>query len=279
MEVQKRGKMNHKRLGSGGTDSAGKVSINASRVFEGLGMYYRPFGVSGLFALAGYRLFGWPEELVVQPPEITHPVRLRIRTSDVSVCEEILIRGQYAIELPFSPRIIVDAGANIGMASIYYTNKYPDARIIAIEPEASNFAMLVRNVKPYPEIFPLNAALWKNDGEIAVRSSHPISDKVGFVVHEGEGATVRALTVRTLMHEEQIHSIDILKMDIEGAEREVFESAEWIDAVRCLIIELHDRFRPGCRAAVESVTGDFLSWQTGETTIFVRKSSTTSSVT
>jgi FkbM family methyltransferase len=195
-----------------------------------------------------------------------------VRTSDISGYNEILLRGQYAIDVPFAPKVIVDAGANIGMASIYYAHRFPDARIIAVEPEASNFAVLGRNVGCYSNILPIKAALWNRDGEIAISPPGAAGDKVGFAVHGGEGVPVRALTMRTLMNDSQIGSIDILKVDIEGAEKEVFESCDWMDSVHCLVIELHDRLRPGCSAAVGSVTGDFVTLQRGETTIYLRKS-------
>jgi FkbM family methyltransferase len=249
------------------------------RVLECLRIYHRPLGIRGVGAICSYRLFGRPKEITVAPGSIRNPVYIRMRTTDVSVYQEVLICGQYALDLPFSPKIIVDAGANIGMASLYFANKYPDARIIAVEPEASNFAMLVRNAKPYPNILPIQAALWYRDGEIALKApdaaNNPYS-KVGFVICECDGIPVRALTMRTLMRETEIQSIDILKVDIEGAEKEVFESSDWMDGVRCLMIELHDRFKPGASIAVSSVTGDFFVSERGETSLYVRKSCVTS---
>jgi len=81
------------------------------------------------------------------------------------------------------------------MCSIYFTHRYPEAKIIAIEPEASNFAVLLKNVQPYPKIIPIHAALWNQDGEISVSEPDPstgVSGKWGFVTHEGPGVKVRA---------------------------------------------------------------------------------------
>jgi FkbM family methyltransferase len=245
------------------------------RVLEGLRIYHRPLGIRGVGAICSYRLFGWPKELAVAPAGIRNPVYIRMRTTDVSVYHEVLNCGQYAIDLPFSPKIIVDAGANIGMASLYFAAKYPQARIIAIEPEPSNFAMLAQNVGAYPNILPIHAALWNRDGEIGVNTpgsfENPLS-KVGFVVREGQGVPVRAITVRTLMREMGIQCIDILKVDIEGAEKEVFETCDWMDTINCLMIELHDRFRPGSSTAVDAVSKGFLLSKHGETTVYIRKS-------
>ena len=73
------------------------------------------------------------------------------------------------------------------------------------------------------------------------------------------------------MTETELESIDILKVDIEGAEKEVFETCDWIDAINCLMIETHDRFKPGSSAAVDAVTAEFFSSKHGETTVYVRK--------
>jgi FkbM family methyltransferase len=258
------------------------VSGRSANVLKALGralecfqMYLRPLGIPGVAAILSHRLCGRPKELAVRSADSGHTIHLRLRTSDVSCYEEVLLHRQYSFDLPFSPKIIVDAGANIGMASIYYANKYPDARVIALEPEASNFAVLVRNARPYPNVCCIRAALWNRDGQIAVSSpslAQGAPGNMGFIVHEGQGAPVRALTLQTLMRDTDIESIDILKVDIEGAEKEVFECCSWMQHVRSLAIELHDRFKSGCSATVNSVTGDFLATQRGETTFYVRKS-------
>jgi FkbM family methyltransferase len=247
-----------------------------ARVICGLRMYQRPLGIRGMLAYCSYRLFGTPERVVTMAPGSNKPVTLRMRTSDISMYEGILLRGQYSLPLPFVPETVVDLGANIGMASVYYANQYPNARIVAVEAEASNFEILTQNVRHYSNIFPIYAAIWNRNGKVGLtvpRGADGAIDKIVFAVHEGEGTPVRAITMRTLMNEACISSIDVLKVDIEGAEKEVFETApEWIHDVRCLAIELHDRFKPGCRLAVRAVTGDFQELQRGETTFYVRRS-------
>jgi len=242
-------------------------------LLEGLAAHYDLFGVRGVLAISSHRLTGHPREITAQPKGITNPIYIRLRTTDASVYRQVILHREYECELPFTPTTIVDAGANIGMVSIYYTHRYPEARVISVEAEASNFEMLCKNVAPYPNIVPVHAALWKSDGFVSV--SEPDSGigafgKWGFVTHEGNGNKVRAVTMRTLMREANIPCIDLLKIDIEGSEKEVFENCEWIDNVRALVIELHDRFRPGCSKAVNAVTSDFSKSERGETTFYVR---------
>jgi FkbM family methyltransferase len=243
-------------------------------VKEGLTWYYETFGLRGVLAVSAFRLFGQPKEIAAHPPCIRNPVQLRLKTSDESTYLQTLMWKQYAFDLPFYPATIVDAGANIGMASIYFAHKYPGAKIVAIEAEASNFDMLTRNTRPYPAIIPMHAALWNRDGEISVGEPDPATGANGhwaFVTRDGAGDKVRAVTMRTLMKEMQIETVDLIKIDIEGAEKEVFEESNWLKHVRCLMIELHDRYRPGCSEAVESAVQGFSKLERGETTFFLRK--------
>jgi FkbM family methyltransferase len=242
-------------------------------VRERLTNHYQNLGLAGVLATSANRLFGWPTEVTKRIRGIRDPLHIRLRTTDERTYAEILRGGQYDFQLPFSPRIIVDAGANIGMASIFFAHRYPEAKVIAVEAESSNFAVLAKNVRPYPAIIPIHAALWNRDGEISVSEPDPATGaygKWGFVTHEGAGVRVRAITLRTLMKEMRISTVDLLKIDIEGAEKEVFESCDWMENIGCLMVELHDRFKPGCSEALERVVQGFSTIQRGETTLYIR---------
>ncbi len=91
---------------------------------------------------------------------------MRLNTSDFPTFDQVFIQQEYDFDISRAPKVIVDAGANIGLASIYFANKYPDAKIIAIEPEQSNFKLLEMNVSPYPNVIPVQAALWNKNEDI-----------------------------------------------------------------------------------------------------------------
>ena len=242
---------------------------------QGLGWYYEVCGIRGICAIASYRFCGRPRELTLVPPKSRYPVHLRIDTSDFCAYKDVLTfqSKSYDPQIPdFAPKIIVDVGAHIGMASILFARKYPAARIIAIEPEVANFTALVRNTSLYKTITPIQAALWRKDGEVTLGASnaHP---KGAFHVVEKGPQRVRAITMERLMHEAGIDSIDLLKIDIEGAEIEVFELCPWIHSVAAVAIELHDRIRPGCSAAVGHALRDFHRQERGEVTFFVCQAS------
>ena len=123
----------------------------------------------------------------------------------------------------------------------------------------------------YKVITPIQAALWRQDGEVTLGPStaHP---KGAFAIVENGKHRVRAITMETAMREAGIDSIDLLKMDIEGAEIEVFESCRWIRKVRVVAIELHDRIRPQCGSLVKNAARDLNCVERGEITFFVQKS-------
>jgi len=242
------------------------------RINEGLKWYYQLCGIRGVCVASSFRMFGKPRELTVTPPGCQHPVSLRLNTSDFCAYKDVLICQDKMYDpgiLNFKPETIVDAGAHIGMASILFARKFPFARIIAIEPEPSNFAALLRNTSPYKNITLVQAALWNEDGEVTLGRSNAHVKGAFQVVENGE-KRVRAMTMDTLMRETGIQSIDLLKVDIEGAEKEVFTACDWIQKVRIVAIELHDRIKPGCRSAVETAASGFRSEQRGEVTFFMR---------
>jgi FkbM family methyltransferase len=241
-------------------------------LWQGLRWYHELCGSRGVCAVAAFRLCGRPRELTTVPRHSNHRVHLRIDTSDFCAYRDVLIFRTKSYDPPipdFAPKIIVDAGAHIGMASILFTLKYPAARIIAIEPERSNFVALVRNTGAFKMITPIQAALWREDGEVTLGPS-AAHTKGAFQIVENGPQRVRAITVDALMREAGINSIDFLKVDIEGAEIELFESCSWIKKVEVIAIELHDRVRPGCSSVVHNAAKGLRCDQRGEVTFFAR---------
>lgn len=247
------------------------------RLLTGARMYYSLMGPYGMFLGAKARFARRTIQIAVETVGVKHPIHLRLRTADVSLCQQILVDAQYDSVLSMRPKVIVDAGANIGLASVFYANRYPDAKIIAIEPEPSNYEMLTKNVAPYPNVVPIQGALWNKKKVLS--GSSIVSGHHAFQVREEHGTddagycgSIRGLSLRELMTDLGIQQIDLLKVDIEGSEKEVFQnSATWIDHVGVIAIEIHESIRSGCSESVYSAARDFeLRWQRGETTYFAR---------
>ena len=188
-------------------------------------------------------------------PGLQHPYFFRPNTSDINTFREVFLREEYAINLPknFNPLNIIDAGANIGFTTLFFTKQYPEARIISLEPDQSNFNLLKRNTSGYEKIIALQVALWSKKGFIEVKDKG--YGLRGFIVEErteNSDTAIPSTTIMEIADQFKLTTIDILKIDIEGSEKEVFSSdtEKWLPITRCLIIELHDRMKPGCSQAV-----------------------------
>ena len=233
---------------------------------EGIANHYSALGLRGVLLAVRTRVVPRLRETVIRHSSIEHPVHLRIRTSDIPVFKQIIVNREYDFGFPLPENaVIIDAGANIGMASVYFANKFPTARIIALEPDASNFAMLEKNVRPYPQIRPINTALWEKS--ISMRITHQEWGAAGRTCAPDESGTIHAITIAELCHRFEIDHIDLLKVDIEGAEKGIFEnSSEWIGKVDRIVIELHDRCIQGCSESFFGATRDFSHQLRGEYT-------------
>lgn len=198
--------------------------------------------------------------------ERTH-VWLRRGTSDWDVYGKVFVEGEYRFRTTRAPRFIVDAGANVGMASVYFATQYPTARIIALEPESGNFEMLCRNVAAFPQVTPVQGALWRESGQVTIKSVGLAED--GFMVEQdNENGEITSFSVTSLLSQfgPDEQTIDLLKIDIEGSEKEVFESASsWLSSVDSIVVELHENMRNGSvRSYYENTISFGKEWTQGE---------------
>lgn len=176
-------------------------------------------------------------------PQLQHPFYVRPGTTDASGIVQNIVREEWGAYLPPEPvRFIVDAGANCGDTTAWYLSKFPQATVVALEPDPDNYAMLTKNCKPYgSRAVLLNAALWSSDAKLKVRSA---STAVAISVDEAEAGADDAcagISMPQLLKLINADTIDIMKIDIEGAELQLFSSRpeEWVPRIRCLSVETH----------------------------------------
>lgn len=198
-------------------------------------------------------------------------VFLRPETADINVYEEIFLAKEYDIDLG-DPKFIVDAGAHIGLSSVYFASKYPSAVIVAVEPEATNFLLLKKNTKKHRNIVPIQAGLWCTQARLCIENLTAAT--WSFRVKEVDDKDgIAAVSVGDIMKQFGVDRIDVLKIDIEGAEVEVLrDSSNWLGSVDTLVIELHDRFRAGCSEALETALDGYNYHRTnsGESVVISR---------
>jgi FkbM family methyltransferase len=186
--------------------------------------------------------------------------RFRPGTSDEGVISQVLQNRQYdfkwlrrgaelrafselGIPSHKSP-LIVDAGANIGASPVYFAYAFPNARVIAIEPETDNFELLLTNTQGL-SVECIHGAVACTPGFIDLVD--PGVGSWGFRTSaSGAGKptnqTVRCVTINEIYkaHTEGCFPF-VVKIDIEGGEHDLFSgSTEWIAKTPLIIIELHD---------------------------------------
>jgi len=158
--------------------------------------------------------------------------------------QEIFLNRQYAIELSSDTPLIVDCGSNIGVSILFFKKLYPRARVIGFEPDPQSFQMLSRNIREngLQDITIHNMAVAARSGEITFYS---LPNKPGSLLAStvpgrinGEAFQVPCVTLSSMMP----GPVDLLKLDIEGAEVEVIRELAASDAlgrIKTLLLEYH----------------------------------------
>ena len=213
----------------------------------------------------------------VRTPELAWPLTLRATPPDVRVFEQVYVDRLHEVDVSWNPKLIVDAGAHIGCVTAALAAKFPQSTILAVEPDIENYDLLCRNMTPYRNVIPIRAAVWHQPAVLLI--SNPQSESWTFQMRQlsqGEAGTTLGLTLAELLKWSGM-DIDILKLDVEGAEREIFSTAGsegWLEHVRQIRVELHDRTVPGCEHAMEeAIAGPghrFSRSTSGEYTILQR---------
>lgn len=203
----------------------------------------------------GIRIFYSLEILRKERIKMNHfqyPVLIRRGTSDAQVFREVFLYKSYDIPLS-SARVIVDGGANTGLSALYLVQKFKGATVYSIEPDKDNFEILVRNSAQTPSIVPVHAALWNRDTSLRIKSKNEYTWAYEVVENSGDKTeSIPGLTIAFLMKDFNLDHIDLLKLDIEGSEKEVFSSNydSWLTRTRNIIIELHDWRKTGSSKAL-----------------------------
>ncbi len=189
---------------------------------------------------------------VVKSPNLRFPLHLRPGTSDVHEFIYTVVRETYKSYLPQSEvKFILDAGANIGDSAAWFLSRFPEAKVVAVEPDPDNFSILQMNISPYgARSLPVQAAVWPKSAQLSLRED---GAKDAVNVLESDQGNCLGLTIPELMKKYEFPRLDILKCDIEGAEQALFsiDSDDWLSTTRMIVIETHG---PECLRAVVDAT-------------------------
>ncbi len=226
---------------------------------------------------AFFSLHAGKEYMQINCKKFKNSVHLRKTQSDPHIFEQVFCELQYAFpeRENLAPQLIIDGGANIGMAALYFASIYPQAKIICIEPDSDNFNLLQKNTANYNSIKCIHAGLWHVTGTLEIQNTSEFS--AGYMVGEaGKGATktIPALTLLDLINEQGGGKSVMVKLDIEGAEKEIFcNDCAWLEKTDVLMVELHDWLKPGTSKCFFSKMAayNWLTYIKGENIITIKK--------
>jgi FkbM family methyltransferase len=210
----------------------------------------------------------------IRLPKFAHPFSLRAGTTDTAVFEQVFVKGDYDMNIPFEPKVIVDAGANIGLFSILMKNKFPAVRIVCVEPGKENCIQLQQNLSSYDDIEIICGGVWPKDTLLKVADKFNGGHSAWVTEADATGDT-QGIAIDSLMRLMNLQRIDILKIDIEGSELALFleNYDQWLPKVKMIIIELHDWLIPGCSKpfleAIQKSISNYSYFVCGENTVIV----------
>jgi len=242
---------------------AGKIDLKIATGIGRISEYIKTFGiVRGLSKAAEHLVMS--RGLVSRKPFRTtspdgDPVWLRPRSSDLATYREVFVNGEYDLRkfaifdsirqryeslLANGNRpLIVDAGANIGLASVFLARLFPKADFILVEASLENIEIAKLNVSDIQGARLLNRALWHEQKTLNLVTSANYST---YSVTAGSASDVRTSQVEAITMNDVLEArradLFILKMDIEGSEASVFRlNNGWLDAAPIILVEPHDQ--------------------------------------
>ena len=192
-----------------------------------------------------------PESWRVRPARVRHNLEVRLRgSSDINVFYQIFVVEEYAVLRELTGvATVLDLGANVGYSSAYFLSCFPSARVLAVEPDDSNFRLCRSNLAPYNDrVQVVHGAVWAERKRLSLsRSQFGDGREWATQVSEGDDeghGDVQAFDMNSLIELAGGGPVDLLKIDIERSELAVFGSPlaqTWLPKVRNICIELHGK--------------------------------------
>lgn len=211
-------------------------------------------------------------------------ILLRKGSSDLKVFRQIIINEEFknVVQLIHQHDIkiknVIDAGANIGLTTLYLKEHFPETEILCIEPDASNQAQLSQHIalNNLTEVDLIRGGVWSHNSWLNIDNTFRdgLEWSRRLQPTENERGSIPVYSINHILAEKQWESINLLKMDIEGAEEMIFsESADlsFLSKVKVIAIEIHDMFEAGHRIVEALHNYNFKIYFSGELVIGIKR--------
>jgi FkbM family methyltransferase len=207
----------------------------------------------------------------------------RKTASDSLVFEQVILQEEYKTamdifllnNIPF--KTFIDLGSNIGLATIYIKKIFPDARVIALEPDKNNYAELLKNFRDngLTNATPLMAGVGKKDCYLVTDERLRDSQDWSISFKEVDFETpIVSYSINSLLEKYGLANVDFIKIDIEGGEKAIFDQdadISFLDKVKVIAVEIHDEFNIRDHIYEVLKAKDFILFNSTETTIAVKR--------
>jgi FkbM family methyltransferase len=184
-------------------------------------------------------------------------LRLRPDTTDIETFGQIFLYAHYrthgfarhadivAYYESCTNPLILDLGANIGLSPLYFAKNWPRATIVGVEPDAGNYALFERNIAAQKNIIPVCGAVASRRSHAHIINPHESAWGYRTTIDDSNSGGLPAIPVTELLDQHRECEPFICKIDIEGAEQELFSAnTQWVERFPIVIIELHDWLFP-----------------------------------
>jgi FkbM family methyltransferase len=194
----------------------------------------------------------------VAGPGFPAPITLRETVSDHATFWQCLVMRQYdlspfrqtdrlleqyqAIRAAGRRPVIIDAGGNIGLAAFWFAKNFPEAVIISVEPDADNFALLKRNVAVFGDrVIAVHGAVTETPQKVQIANPEAGASAFQVKTADSESGAVEGFTIESLAARVPDGELFIVKLDIEGSQKNLFaDNTGWIDRAQLVILEFDD---------------------------------------
>jgi len=185
------------------------------------------------------RLYSLGEKVRTSSDLLGFPMEVNDARMFAAMYEQTFRNGEQAFQCGSASPRIIDCGANVGVTVHYWKRLFPGARITAFEPDPTIFELLKHNCAKLSQVELMNCAVWTRAEKLTFASNHSTGGYLAQLSERGEcieSFTVNAVRLRDYLEER----VDLLKMDIEGAEKDVIcDCADMLENVNKLLVEYH----------------------------------------
>lgn len=219
------------------------------RISRGIGL---SADIPAYIKLETSRLFGGqgphPLRLRYKRESDKHPVWFRNKTTDYATLVSCFEKGYHRpVQALSANPVILDLGSNVGYTIIDFKYHYPDARVYGVEMDEKNFNLCKKNLAGLSDVEVIHAAVWYEDAQVEYDADAAADAfTIGQTSESNKKNTVPAFCLPTLLALWGLDHVDYIKLDIEGAEKQLFELGDsgWLERIGQISIELHDTYSP-----------------------------------